>query len=294
VQVQYVLAVPGTRYSEFQEQILALQAKHDAGAGADTEAATHAWADEMTWKREDSDKTLRLVVAHDPESAQRRTGQRRQQINELIQMGQQWGGQLDEQDGGKRRRGRPLSDSGAKARLYHAVKEARMAHLIKVDLTSDVFSFSVDETRQQHLERLDGKLLVVTNTDDTPDAVIERYKSLADIEQGFRTLKSDIEIGPIHHRLPRHIRAHALVCFLALILHRVLRMRLKQADRAESPTRLLETLQRIQQQAATTPDGRILRGVTTLAPQQRELFAAIGIPTPKTEEFAQVDAAADL
>jgi transposase len=296
VQVQYVLAVPGTRYSEFQEQILALQAKHDAGTNAntDTEAATHAWADEMTWKREDSDKTLRLVVAHDPESAQRRTEQRRQQINELIQMGQQWGGQLDEQDGGKRRRGRPLSDSGAKARLYHAVKEARMAHLIKVDLTSDLFSFSVDETRQQHLERLDGKLLVVTNTDDTPDAVIERYKSLADIERGFRTLKSDIEIGPIHHRLPRRIRAHALVCFLALILHRVLRMRLKQADRAESPTRLLETLQRIQQQAATTPDGRIVRGVTTLAPQQRELFAAIGIPTPKTEEFAQVDAAAVL
>jgi hypothetical protein len=71
-------------------------------------------------------------------------------------------------------------------------------------------------------------------------------------------------------------------------------MRLKQADRAESPTRLLETLQRIQQQAATTPDGRIVRGVTKLAPQQRELFAAIGIPTPKTEEFAQVDAAAVL
>ena len=290
VQVQYVLAVPGTRYSEFQEQILALQAKHDA----DPEATTQAWADEMTWKREDSDKTLRLVVAHDPESAQRRTEQRRQQINELIQMGQQWGGQLDEQDVGKRRRGRPLSDSGAKARLYHAVKEARLAHLIKVDLTSDLFSFSVDEARQQHLERLDGKLLVVTNTDDTPDAVIERYKSLADIERGFRTLKSDIEIGPIHHRLPRRIRAHALVCFLALILHRVLRMRLKQADRAESPSRRLETLQRIQQQAATTPDGRILRGVTTLAPQQRELFAAIGIPTPKTEEFAQVDAAAVL
>jgi transposase len=63
-----------------------------------------------------------------------------------------------------------------------------------------------------------------------------------DIERGFRTLKSDIEIGPVYHRLPRRIRAHAMVCFLALILHRVLRMRLKNSKREESPTRLLEQL----------------------------------------------------
>jgi len=42
-------------------------------------------------------------------------------------------------------------------------------------------------------------------------------------------LKSDIEIAPVHHRLPERIRAHALICFLALVLHRVMRMRLKAA-----------------------------------------------------------------
>ena len=77
------------------------------------------------------------------------------------------------------------------------------------------------------------------------------------------------------------------MCFLALILHRVLRMRLKQANREESPTRLLETLRRIQQQAAATPYGQVLRGVTALAPQQKELFAAIGVPAPKSQELAQ-------
>jgi transposase len=46
----------------------------------------------------------------------------------------------------------------------------------------------------------------------------------------------------MYHRLPRRIRAHALVCFLALILHRVLRMRLKNARREESPGRMLEQL----------------------------------------------------
>jgi hypothetical protein len=99
------------------------------------------------------------------QSSPGRTQKRRQQIQELLDLGQQWGGQLDAQDEGQRKRGRPLSDSGAKARLYHAVKEARLAHLIKVDLKSDLFSYTVDEDKQAYLERLDGKLVVVTNTD---------------------------------------------------------------------------------------------------------------------------------
>lgn len=41
--------------------------------------------------------------------------------------------------------GRKLSDSGAKARLYHEVKEAHLAKIVKVDLKSDLFSYAVDE-----------------------------------------------------------------------------------------------------------------------------------------------------
>ena len=203
----------------------------------------------------------------------------------MVSLGEQWGGRLDAQDQGQRSRGRPLSDSGAKARLYHAVKEASLAHLVKVDLKSDLFQFTIDEERQAYLERLDGKLLLVTNTDAPAAEVVQRYKSLADIERGFRALKSDIEIGPVHHRLPRRIRAHALVCFLALILHRVLRMRLKASQRPESPARLLEQLRRVQQQAARATNGQMLRGLTELGPQQKELFAAIGAALPNPAEI---------
>lgn len=115
----------------------------------------------------------------------------------LPALGEQWGGRLDAQDSGQRRRGRPLSDSGAKARLYHAVKEAGLAHLIKVDLHSELFQLTIDEQRQQYLERLDGKLLLVTSKAEPAAEVVDRYKSLADIERGFRALKSDIEIGPV-------------------------------------------------------------------------------------------------
>ena len=311
VQVQYVLAVPAMRYGEFEDELTQMQARHD-------DAVT--WVDEMPWRWKKKPRgksnqksaeptpedtpadgvepapqpTLRVVVAHDPQAGARRTERRRAKIAEIVALGQQWGGQLDAQDGGQRGRGRPLSDSGAKARLYHAVKEARLAHLIKVDLKGELFSFSIDEPRQQHLQRLDGKLLVVTNTDAPAAEVISRYKSLADIERGFRTIKSDIEIGPMYHRLPRRIRAHALICFLALILHRVLRMRLKKANREESPGRLLDALKRIQQQAASTASGQVVRGVTKLAQEQKELFAAIGVPTPKAQELDQTASTAAL
>ena len=46
----------------------------------------------------------------------------------------------------------------------------------------------------------DGKLMLVTNVADlTPPEVVQRYKALADIERGFRVLKSEIEIAPVYH-----------------------------------------------------------------------------------------------
>jgi hypothetical protein len=279
VRLEYVLAVPAARYGEFTAELQAFDAANDS---------TTDWVAETPWTgahRDDPTQppsTHRLVVAHDPQAAQRRTQARRHQVDELIALGQQWGGRLEAQDQGERRRGRPSSDSGAKARLYHAVKDAHLAHVIKVDLQSELFQFSIDEDRLAYLQRLDGKLILVTNTDAPAAEVVSRYKSLADIERGFHVLKSEIEIGPVCHRLPRRIRAHALVCFLALVLHRVLRMRLKANNRPESPQRMLEQLRRIQHQTAQTDDGQVLRGLTELGAQQKDLFAAAGltVPTP--------------
>ena len=173
-----------------------------------------------------------------------------------------------------------MSDSGDKARLYHAVKEANVANLIKVDLKHEEFSFSVDEERQRYLELLDVKLLLVTNSDTPAAQVVAHYKSLADIERGFRVLKSDIEIGPVYHRLPQRIRAHAMVCFVALVLYRVMRMRLKASKREESPTRLLEQLRRIQHQTAKAQDGRKISGLTEINAVQKSLLLALKITAP--------------
>ena len=77
----------------------------------------------------------------------------------------------------------------------------------------------MDERALARARLLDGKLLLVTNLPDhTPAEIVSRYKALADIERGFRVLKSEIEIAPVFHRLPERIRAHALICFLALVV----------------------------------------------------------------------------
>ena len=278
VAVEYILAVPAARYGDFADDLKKLHEAQDN---------KQEWCAETQWKGS------RLVVAHDPLGAARRTTARDKTIEELLKLGQHCSVKLDEQDeseqAGKKKKtkGRPMSDSGTKARFYHAVKDAHMAHVIKVDLKDELFSYAIDEEKKRYLELLDGKLLIVTNTSESAAEVVQRYKSLADIERGFRVLKSDIEIGPVYHRLPQRIRAHALICFMALVLYRVMRMRLKAAKRSESPTTLLEQLKRIHQQTAVTAEGKTLTGLTEITAAQKSLFAALELNLPTPSDLAK-------
>ena len=108
---------------------------------------------------------------------------------------------------------------------------------------------------------------------------VTHYKALADIERGFRVLKSDIEIAPAHHRLPDRIRAHALICFLALMLYRVMRMRLKAGEHSASPRTALNLLSRIQKHTAHIGD-HTFNTTSTTTPEQLDLFDALNLPRP--------------
>ena len=79
------------------------------------------------------------------------------------------------------RRGRKLSDSGAKARFFHEVSDAHLSRIIKVDLQSDVFTYALDTQALQRAALMDGKLMLVTNVADlSATEVVQRYKALAD------------------------------------------------------------------------------------------------------------------
>jgi len=128
---------------------------------------------------------------------------------------------------------------------------------------------------------MDGKLLLVTNAPDfAPAEVVKRYKSLADIERGFRVLKSEIEIGPIYHRLPERIKAHAAICFMALILYRVMRGRLRGGDAQLSPERALQKLRRIQHHQVMINGTQPVTGLSTVTQEHSDILSALAIKKP--------------
>ncbi len=158
--------------------------------------------------------------------------------------------------------------------------EAELTRFIKPDLQADLFSWSLDEAAIARAELFDGKFALLTNVADLGAVeAVARYKSLADIERGFRVLKSDIEIAPVHHRLPDRIRAHALICFLVLVLYRVMRMRLKAKGHSASPRTALDLLARIQKHTAHAGN-RTLHGISRTTPEQLDLFEAMDLPKP--------------
>jgi transposase len=80
----------------------------------------------------------------------------------------------------------------------------------------------IDRAKVKAEERLDGKYLIATSDPHTSseDAALG-YKSLLEAERGFRDLKSSLLLRPVFHRLEHRIRAHVLLCWLALLLTRV-------------------------------------------------------------------------
>lgn len=100
-------------------------------------------------------------------------------------------------------------------------------------------------------QMMDSKLVAVKKMVGLkPVEIVQRYESLTDIERGFKVLKSEIDVAPIFHWLPERIRAHASICFMALILRGVMRQRLRAAGHGASPETVLAQLRRIQRQSA--------------------------------------------
>jgi transposase len=81
----------------------------------------------------------------------------------------------------------------------------------------------IDEDRIAEEEKYDGYYLIVSSELNMPDReIIERYKGLWKIEESFKITKSQLKSRPVYVRKKDHIEAHFFICFLALILIRLL------------------------------------------------------------------------
>lgn len=92
----------------------------------------------------------------------------------------------------------------------------------------------------QEEEALDGYYVIVTSEfQESDDKIIDIYRGLWRIEESFRVTKSDLEARPIFVSTQDHIEAHFLICFVSLVIARILEMR---TEHKFSITRLLESL----------------------------------------------------
>lgn len=90
-------------------------------------------------------------------------------------------------------------------------------------ITGRETSLSVDRARAQAEAAFDGLHLVRTSeTTLSDEEILDRYHQLWRIEQTFRVSKTDLNTRPVYVRTPAHIEAHFAICFLALLVTRLL------------------------------------------------------------------------
>jgi len=105
----------------------------------------------------------------------------------------------------------------------------------------------LDEARIREEEQYDGYYAIVTSELDAHDAdIIDIYHGLWKIEETFRISKSDLRTRPVYVSQEAHVEAHFLTCFVALLLMRVLELRMNRADtgRSFSTFELLDSLRK--------------------------------------------------
>ncbi len=92
-------------------------------------------------------------------------------------------------------------------------------------------------------------------------------KALADIERGFQVLNVELEIDPIYHPVPKFIQPNVTMCFIALIMQRIILNKLKVAHTLMSPQQALQTPATIQRNHA--PRYEYEREHSTIYPDYR-------------------------
>ena len=103
---------------------------------------------------------------------------------------------------------------------------------------SKALELDLDKLKEE--EALDGYYVIITSEyEETKDRIIEMYRGLWKIEESFRVTKSDLEARPVFVTREDHIEAHFLTCFVALVIARLLELKL---DHKYSITKILESL----------------------------------------------------
>lgn len=209
----------------------------------------------------------RFVLVRNPEQAER-DRQRRERALERLQA------EIDRLNRGLERRegehNRAVCELKSHRTLGRYVRELKNGEL------------RVDRAKVRAEEKLDGKyLLSTTDPSLSAEDVALGYKQLMEVERAFRTLKGTLDLRPIYHRLEDRIHAHVLLCWLALLLVRVI-----ETETGRTWERIREEFERLALIDLRSKDGA-LQLTTELTAQQREVLKELDIPPPKRVRSAE-------
>ncbi|MDQ0956533.1 hypothetical protein QFZ66_000411 [Streptomyces sp. B4I13] len=202
--------------------------------------------------------TERFVICHNPEAATRDQHIREQLVAQLTLLIQ------DTDKLSEFKRGELRGKIAGKPGLNRYLR------------TTPAGKLRIDTAKIKAEENLDGKyLLRCSDPHLSAEDIALGYKQLLEVERGWRDMKQIIDLRPVYHRLEERIRAHVILCWLALLL-----IRITETTTGATWPAVRRELDRLHLGTFTGPTG-LFRQVTTLTKTQRDLLAKLDIPAPK-------------
>jgi Transposase DDE domain len=134
----------------------------------------------------------------------------------------------------------------------------------------------IDKAKIKAKENLDGKyLLRCADPRLSAEDIAIGFKQLLEVERGWRDMKQVLDLRPVYHRLEERIRAHVMLCWLALLL-----IRIAETTTGQTWPAMRRELDRIHLGTFTGPAGTF-RQLTDLSKPPRDLLAKLNIPQPR-------------
>ncbi len=206
---------------------------------------------------DDGARAQRFVVCHNPDQADRDATVRSQLVAHLEQL------MAGSDAWTERRRDEFVGSLKGKPGLRRYLRRTN-GGLLRVDAAAI--------KRESHL---DGKWLLRTSDSTlTADDLAAAYKTLLQVERGWRDMKGALGLRPVFHHREDRIRAHVQLCWLALLLIRVV-------ENATNDTwrNVRDELERMHLITLATADGQVAqRSATT--PGQKTILTALQLGEP--------------
>ena len=103
--------------------------------------------------------------------------------------------------------------------------------------------YDLDLDRVSEEEKYDGFYAVITNLEGDVSEILKINRQRWEIEENFRIMKTDLEARPVYVRREDRIRAHFLICYISLLVYRLLE---KKTRNKYTCSELLGTLRSMQ------------------------------------------------